>query len=224
MIPLSRFVKGYREIAVMDFRPLKESTAIRDRFNAALTPIARQMAGVDPDVITAFTAAPGFLAGLAFAASRWSSWLFLAGGIVVGLSGVLDGPDGVVARLAKRTTRPGDFLDHFLDRVVEVAVLVGLAVTPGATTTLGLVVCIVVLVNSYLGTQIHASFGRRSSEGLGKAQLFVGLILVSVVLAWNPALQVSLGSTTIGLVGLGSLAAIAQRLRLAMKLSRATDE
>ena len=134
----------------------------KQRLDAALTPLGQRLSGVNPDVVTVTAALVGCMAGAAYASAGVGSWLYLAGGVLVVLSGLLDGLDGVVARLGGRTSRWGDFLDHFLDRVVEIAILAGLAVSPGATTTFGLAVALVVVLNSYLGTQIHASFEKRS--------------------------------------------------------------
>lgn len=200
---------------------------MKEHLDAALTPVARLMPGVHPDVITAAAAVTGCLAGAAYAAAGSGSWLYLAGGGLVVLSGLLDGLDGVLARLGGRSSRWGDFLDHFLDRVVEIAILAGLAVSPGATTVFGLAVTLVVVLNSYLGTQIHASFHQRSYEGLGKAQLVVLLLLASVVLWLKPELGVAIRGVAFAatdivftLIGLGSLLAILQRLALARRLSR----
>jgi len=156
-----------------------------------------------------------------------SELFFLTAAVLMAVSGLADAVDGIVAREAGRASRFGDFLDHFFDRLVEVAILGGLAVAPGATTWLGMAVLLLVLLNSYLGTQIHASFGSRDYTGLGKAQLFVGLVVMAVFLAWRPdAALAALGGTVsavdLFLVAAGTMTVVAmtQRLVLAWRLDR----
>jgi archaetidylinositol phosphate synthase len=199
----------------------------KQRLDAALAPLGRRLSGVHPDVISVAAAVVGCASGVAYAWAGSGSWLYLVGGVLVIVSGLLDGLDGVVARLSGRTSRWGDFLDHFLDRVVEIAILIGLAVSPGATTTFGLGIALIVVLNSYLGTQIHASFEARSYEGLGKAQFVVFLLIASVVLWLQPDIAVDMAGISasgvdiaFAVIGVGSLLAIAQRLAFARRLSR----
>jgi phosphatidylglycerophosphate synthase len=168
----------------------------------------------------------GCLAGVAYGLTRLDPGLFLVGGALVAVSGIADGLDGVMARLQRRTSALGDFLDHVFDRLVEIAVLGGLALSPHATTVLGLGVLAGVLLTSYLGTQIQASFGARHYTGLGKAELFVGLVLASAVLGVTPnalipllGREVSLVDALFAVVGLSTVHAVVHRLRLAVRLA-----
>lgn len=103
-------------------------------------------------------------------------------GLLVALSGACDSLDGIVARMYHRTSLKGDFLDHFFDRVSDIAILLGLAYSPGAHRTMGTFCIILVLLNAYLGTQIEATFNKRYYGGIGKAELFVGLVILSLLL------------------------------------------
>ncbi|RLG81734.1 MAG: CDP-alcohol phosphatidyltransferase family protein, partial [Thermoprotei archaeon] len=47
----------------------------------------------------------------------------LIGGILVEVASILDGIDGEIARLTKKSSRFGAFLDSVLDRFVDIAVL-----------------------------------------------------------------------------------------------------
>jgi len=187
----------------------------------------RPLLGVHPNVISLFALVAGCLAGVSFWLAHRSELFFLTAAVLMAVSGLADAVDGIVAREAGRASRFGDFLDHFFDRLVEVAILGGLAVAPGATTWLGMAVLLLVLLNSYLGTQIHASFGSRDYTGLGKAQLFVGLVVMAVFLAWRPdAALAALGGTVsavdLFLVAAGTMTVVAmtQRLVLAWRLDR----
>jgi phosphatidylglycerophosphate synthase len=204
---------------------------IRDWFYALITPLARPLMRFHPTAITVAAVVVGCLAGAAYALAARGSWLYLAGGVLALVSGLADAFDGIVARETGRTSTMGDFLDHFGDRLVEIALLAGLAAAPAATTSFGLAVVILVLLNSYLGTQLEASFGRRDYTGLGKGQLFVGLVVVSVALAVAPEAVISLAARSVSvldlffaLVGLATVQAITHRLRQAFRSARAGEE
>lgn len=177
--------------------------------------------------MTLFALLTGALAGAAYWLTRFDPTFFFAGGLLVAISGIADGLDGVMARLQGRASTLGDFLDHFFDRLVEVAILGGLALSPHATTTLGLAALVGVLLNSYLGTQIQASFGDRHYSGPGKAHFVVGLVVGSLVWGVMPEASLRLLGRVLSLVdlffilvGLMSAHALAHRLRLAVRLSR----
>lgn len=204
---------------------------IRERFYRLIAPLATPLAGVDPNAITVFAAVTGCTAGVAYALTDRSPALFLVGAALVLVSGFADALDGLVARQQHRTTVLGDFLDHFFDRVVEIAVMVGLAVSRGATPALGMAATLAVVLNSYLGTQIHASFGRRDYTGLGKGQFVAGLVVGSVILAVVPDIGIEVGGLWLSgvdllLAAIGVLAvqAMMHRLRLALVLARGPHE
>ncbi|HOG29704.1 MAG TPA: CDP-alcohol phosphatidyltransferase family protein, partial [Vicinamibacterales bacterium] len=132
-------------------------TLLRDILDAAYTPVARAMSGVHPNTLTLVSVASGAAAGIAFAAAGGGRGWYAAAGLLVALSGSADALDGLVARLYGRVSAGGDFLDHAGDRFVEVAILAGIAASPGAHTVFGLSAVILTLLNSYLGTQIEAT-------------------------------------------------------------------
>jgi phosphatidylglycerophosphate synthase len=189
------------------------------------------LAGVHPNTITFVSLVTGCLAGLAFYWSNHSPAFFIVAGCLVAVSGLADALDGLVARRYDRTSRLGDFLDHFFDRIIEIAILTGLALSANASTVLGLVAVILVVLNSYIGTQIEASFGKRFYTGLGKLQLFIGLILGSFLLGLLPDAVVPILGYKVSLVDLFfiivcilTVQAISHRFRLAMRLARAARE
>lgn len=192
-----------------------------------ISPLATPLAGVDPNVITGFAALTGCGAGVAYALTgRGPAW-FVVGAALVLVSGLADALDGIVARQQDRATVLGDFLDHFFDRVVEVAVMVGLAVSRGATPPLGVAATLAVVLNSYVGTQIHASFGTRDYTGLGKGQFIAGLVIGSVLLAAFPGAAIEVAGRSVsgvdlllGAIGVLAVQAMAHRLRLAARLAR----
>ncbi len=198
---------------------------VRSAVTTVFTPVARRLTGFSPNTLTAVSALTGLLAGVAFVLARRSPRFYVVAGGLVALSGSADALDGLVARLSGRTSTAGDFLDHVADRVVEVAILGGIAFSPGATPALGLSVVILTLLHSYLGTQIHASFGARLYEGAGKAEQMLGILAFAAVLAIAPEGAVTMRSVRITLANLFFIllaaivaAAFLHRVRHALRL------
>jgi archaetidylinositol phosphate synthase len=79
--------------------------------------------GVAPNVLSYAALSLGLAAGLLF----FVGWVWAAFFTLLG-SGLLDALDGRVARLGDRTTPWGGVLDLVFDRIVEAAVLLGIAV------------------------------------------------------------------------------------------------
>jgi len=162
---------------------------MRQFFITLFTPVARRMAKFSPNSLTIVSLITGIMAGLAYAGTHISSWYFLLAGGLIGISGMADSLDGIIARMYDRATKKGDFLDHFCDRLVDIAIILGIAFSKDAHLLLGFVLSLLVLLHSYLGTQIEATLGKRSYKGTGKAELFVGLIVFSLLAAVFPDLS-----------------------------------
>lgn len=80
--------------------------------------IARPVAGLPPIAATALgLLVAGAGAGIAVARGPW----LVAAGVLVGLSGLLDSLDGVLAIATGRASRRGFVLDSAVDRLTEVA-------------------------------------------------------------------------------------------------------
>lgn len=200
---------------------------LHEILDVAFTPVARAMSGVQPNTLTLVSMASGAAAGLAFASAGGGRGWYVAAGVLTALSGSADALDGLVARIHGRVSAGGDFLDHAGDRFVEVAILAGIAASPGADTVFGLAVVILTLLNSYLGTQIEATFGLRSYSGPGKAEQFIGLIVFAAVLAASPSFAIGIGRFSVsaanvmfGLLAVGTAAGLLHRLRLGLSLAR----
>ena len=154
---------------------------MRQFFITLFSPLARFLGRVNPNALTFLSLLLGIMAGISFVLTRQSSLFFLIGGGLTALSGIADSLDGIVARMYAKETKTGDFLDHFADRLVDVAILAGLTFSNGAHATIGFILIILVLLHSYLGTQIEATLGERSYKGTGKAELFVAFAAFSIL-------------------------------------------
>lgn len=99
---------------------------VRPRVQGILQPMGRFLAGVgiSPTFMTLF----GFVVAATGAILIGLDQL-VAGAIVFLLGSALDGLDGAVARASNRVTARGAFLDATVDRLGEIAMLTGLAVS-----------------------------------------------------------------------------------------------
>ncbi|MGH2448251.1 MAG: CDP-alcohol phosphatidyltransferase family protein [Chloroflexota bacterium] len=141
---------------------------------AVVSPLARS--GVSPNAVTL----AGFIFNLITAAVIATNNLRL-GGVLLLLSGLFDMLDGALARVSRRQSRFGAFLDSLLDRYSEAAILLALIYLFATQRDVGLVVLtFVVSAGSLL-----ISYGRARAEGLG--------LTASVGIAPRPERVVILG-------------------------------
>jgi archaetidylinositol phosphate synthase len=198
----------------------------RERLSRWFTPAAARCP-ISPNAITVLALVLNMAAALALAFGRSHPWLFLAAMLLVGTAGLADAFDGIVARVQGKTTRFGDFLDHLADRISDSLVLIGWAWGSGVRPSLILAATFVVLINGYSGTQLEASFGKRSYEGLGRGEFVLALVIFPIV-SYGLAVSDSNGSPagplriaewlTLLLIA-AALLGTAQRVRLAAHLS-----
>ena len=107
---------------------------------------------IDPNLLSVMGVLVSGVAAVAFGvgALRWGGVLVLAGGF-------FDLVDGVVARHQDRATHFGAFLDSTLDRLVDMALLIGIVMHYASEGQLGLVLLAgVVLVASVLTSYVKA--------------------------------------------------------------------
>ena len=81
---------------------------------------------ITPNQITLVSLIVGILSGVSFGAGRRPE--VILGGLIYGLSIVLDCADGQLARLKKNGTRLGRILDGLIDYLVTVAVYLGIGI------------------------------------------------------------------------------------------------
>ena len=182
---------------------------------------------LSPNAITILALLLNMAAALALAFGRVHPPLFLAAILLIAIAGLADAFDGIVARAQQKSTRFGDFLDHLADRVSDSLVLIGWAWGSGVRPSLVIAATFVVLINGYSGTQLEASFGDRSYEGLGRGEFVLALVIFPIV-SWCLAVAGATGVRagpfrtaewlTLLLIA-AALLGISQRIRLAARLS-----
>ena len=135
---------------------------------------------VNPNVITIIALLMAFAAGYFL----WQKDVIFAG-ILILLNGFFDILDGEIAKQFKRETKIGDFLDHVLDRVADVAILLPLVLTPFVPAYLVYAAIIMVLLVSYLGTEAQALTSHRLySAWLGRGDRLLILAAACFLQIW----------------------------------------
>ena len=155
-----------------------------DRFrglgNTIMLPIARRLKWINPDILTGISFLMCIGAGILFYSGGFMSLIPIA--VIIAAAGFLDYLDGSIAKVNKKETKRGDFLDHTLDRFSDVAIFGGLALSGFVNIYVGFAAVIVVLLVSYMGTQAHALTGKRDYSGmLGRADRLIFLIAAVIL-------------------------------------------
>jgi archaetidylinositol phosphate synthase len=97
---------------------------------------------------------------------QYSYYFSLGGGIFLIISGFFDMVDGSVARLTKKTSKKGSFLDSMYDKISESIVYIGIAVGTLANP----ITCMIAISLSLL-----VSYVRARSESLGVSLQGIGI-------------------------------------------------
>ena len=102
------------------------SARFRHKTEPIMQRIARFFLGIPPNVVTILSILFALVAAYFFANQEW-----FAGGIMAIFAAFLDALDGAIARLSKRTTKFGSYLDAVVDRYVEGILLFGIGLGTG---------------------------------------------------------------------------------------------
>jgi archaetidylinositol phosphate synthase len=122
-------------------------------------------------------------ASIALRADQSSALPWLAVSTLMGLAFLLDGLDGQLARKRGLASAAGDLLDHTLDRVVDVALLVALGsnvswfLHPELGAILGWAAALATMLGSYMGTAAQSVGLQRDYGGFSRADRSIALML-----------------------------------------------
>ena len=194
----------------------------RDRLHRWFEPLARRCP-LSPNAITLIALAINI--GAAVLLYRR---FFLLAIVLVSIGGFADAFDGMVARVQQKTSRYGDFLDHFADRVSDTVLLTGWLLGNEVRVEITLGAVIAVMLNGYIGTQLEATWRQREYDSLGRGEFVLGLIVypaVSELLYANEWSMIGFGGLRIAewmsiAIILFALLGVAQRIAIANKMER----
>lgn len=163
---------------------LEQARSTWEKFS---TPLVKRLEGVPPIVLTWMSLPIGLCGALLILmAGRdvQGGAMIFSGGLLIGISMILDGLDGTLARATDNVTRWGDYLDHTLDRILDVAWILAIGYNAHWVNEpqLAWAAALLTLLGSYLGTQAQAVIGSRNYGGFSRADRMI-LTLVALGLA-----------------------------------------
>ena len=167
-------------MALQNLRALSEKVTI---------PLAKRFSWLSPLTITWITLPVGLAAALLMLIAGKDTMggvMLLGAAALLGIASALDGFDGTLARQTGRVSRWGDYLDHTLDRVLDITwmVAIGYNMAWVGSATLAWAAAMFTMFGSYLGTQAQAVTGARDYGGFSRADRLAitgtGLILAAI--------------------------------------------
>ncbi len=167
----------------------------------ALTPVARKLINVNPNMISWAGLILALACGVVFwlSGTEGNEWMLVLGAFMVIVSGYFDALDGKVAKLSGKAGPKGDYLDHVFDRYADVFMIGGVAFCAGwCDPYLGMLALIGVLLTSYMGTQAQAIGAPRLYAGLlGRADR----VVLSTLFPLIQYIMMQLGYGTLDIAG-----------------------
>lgn len=199
----------------------------RDRLSRWFTPLA-QRTPFSPNAITCGALLLNLMAASALLTGREYPLGFLLAIVLLAIGGLLDAFDGIVARAQNKASRYGDFLDHVADRVSDTFLAAAWMLANDIRVTIVVAGLIGVMLNGYIGTQIEATFGKRSYEEVGRGEFVLAMVvlpIISFILVSNGWQALRFGGFSIPewlalSLLLFALLGIVQRLRTAARMER----
>lgn len=169
---------------------------------------------LSPSVMTVTGAVICLGAAAAFAVGE-----FLAAGLLLAAGGLFDLLDGIVARRSGCESKVGAFLDSTLDRLVDMAVLVGLMLhyaVAGDPIWVGLsgFVLITSVMTSYAKARAE-TLGPSIGKGIFERGERIGLLIVGGLTGWMLPI--------LGILAVGGLITASQRFAQACRELARTD-
>ena len=171
---------------------------MRDTWTKAVQPIVVRLGNLDPAVLTWTSLVISIVAFylLATATDDESGAMVILGAVaLVLIAGVFDALDGALARHQGTDGPYGDFLDHTIDRIVDVGILVAIGYNAALVLDpmAGYAAALLTLLGSYMGTQAQSVGLGRIYGGFSRADRLVITLAGLVWAAW----QVGTGGTGI---------------------------
>lgn len=163
---------------------------MRERWTKAIQPLVVRMGSLDPSVLTwaslGIAIASFYLISQAGDDPTGALWI-IGGVFLILFAGILDALDGALARHQGTDGPYGDFLDHTIDRVVDVGLLVAIGMNANFVDdySTGLLAGLLTLFGSYMGTQAQSVGVGRIYGGFSRADRMVLTILALLVVSWQ---------------------------------------
>ncbi|MEE3083780.1 MAG: CDP-alcohol phosphatidyltransferase family protein [Candidatus Thermoplasmatota archaeon] len=151
-------------------------------------PVVNKMSRVDPAVLTWISVVfAGICCWLLATAGRDENgaWTLLGALVMLSIAAELDALDGAVARTHGKVSKYGDWLDHTIDRLVDLGILIAIGLNTAwiEVTWLGWAAATLTLLGSYMGTQAQSVGLGRNYGGFSRADRLVTIAVGTFVAA-----------------------------------------
>ena len=172
----------------------------RETWTKATEPVVLKMGNLDPSVLTwtSLVIAIGAFVLLAEAEFNEAGGMMIIGGIIlIIVAGIFDALDGALARHQGTDGPYGDFLDHTIDRVVDIGLLVALGLNVAFVDNVGSgsMAALLTLMGSYMGTQAQSVGLGRIYGGFSRADRLV-ITMIGLLIAAIQAITNTTGVTS----------------------------
>ena len=161
----------------------------REKWSKAMHPLILRLGDTNPNTLTWTSLVVSLGAFWLVANARIDdegALMIVSAVILIGIAGVLDALDGDLARHQGTSGPYGDFLDHTIDRVVDIGLIVAIGINSefGVDLSLALGAALLTLMGSYVGTQAQSVGLGRIYGGFSRADRMVitvvGMLLASL--------------------------------------------
>ena len=161
---------------------------MREKWTKAIQPIVLKLGDLDPSILTwtsLLVSIVGFYMLTIAEMNTNGSIMIIIAVILVLIAGVLDALDGALARHQGTDGPYGDFLDHTIDRIVDVGLLVAIGMNTAFVSNMnaGLTAGLLTLLGSYMGTQAQSVGLDRIYGGFSRADRMIITLLGLLIAA-----------------------------------------
>jgi len=154
---------------------------LRDSLRPHLEKLGSSFAstGLSPNFWTVVGLVLAFASAIVYGLNIQIEYAFIFGGILLLISGFFDVVDGQVARVTKKTSKKGAFLDSTFDKIAEVAIFLGILIGGFAEPYLVFLAITLSLLVSYTRSRAE-SFGIKL-QGIGIGERAERLLVIAII-------------------------------------------
>ena len=135
--------------------------------------------GLSPNFWTGVGLVLAFASAIVYGLNIQIEFAFIFGGILLLISGFFDIVDGQVARVTKKTSKKGAFLDSVFDKIAEVAIFLGILIGGFAEPYLVFLAITLSLLVSFTRSRAE-SFGIKL-QGIGIGERAERLLVIAII-------------------------------------------
>ncbi|MCS7136767.1 MAG: CDP-alcohol phosphatidyltransferase family protein [Candidatus Caldarchaeum sp.] len=161
----------------------------RKFFEKVVTPVVGSLvrANVSPNVLTVSGLLVTGVSLPFFSWGRADGVFFLLAGLLLALGSLLDGLDGLAARMMGKQTRFGAFLDSFTDRISDSFIVVGFVLSGVVDAVLAVAMLTAMMLVSYARARAESLAVDLKEVGLGERAVRLVAAVLGTFLAYVDA-------------------------------------